>query len=380
VTCVYVAAGGGGDALGAAIVHRSLGHDEPAVIATYAWDRLWIDPLPGPRGVADFRGLRPIGERNFAITPTTEPVPPSGSTLPRLAADLADTLVLLDPYAGAVGMRAQLSELAHLFEPHTLTVLDVGGDAVARGDEPGLRSPLADGLAVAAATHLHLDVNVIVAGPGLDGELTEGQVLAVTGANPSGHVDATTVERFRRTLSWHPSEATALLAAAARGLRGRVEIRDSGLAVDLTDHSSEAFLLALSDLVDVNALAPALAATSSLDEAEEVAREIFGLSEIDYERAKADRIRAGRSMQAPTDLDDLVDAFERDAAARGIDFVTFRRIAEATGMRPADAVNLVTYLTAARPDHDAWPLWSIAPVTVNTHTEPGTSIHVHRVR
>jgi hypothetical protein len=364
VTCVYVAAGGGGDALAAAIVHRSLGHDEPAVIATYAWDRLWIDPRPGPRAIADFRGLRQIGSRNFAVTATTEPVPPSGSTLPPLAADLSDTLVLLDPNAGAVGMRAQLSELLHLYEPESLTVLDVGGDALARGNEPGLRSPLADALALAAATGLDLDLNVLVAGPGVDGELTEEQVLAVTGDVPVGRVGPDVVEQFRSTLDWHPSEATALLAAAARGLRGCVEIRDSGLGVELTDRSAATYLLAFPDVLDVNQLASALADTTSLADAEEIARGISGFSEIDYERAKVDRIKAGASPRAPSDLDELLHVFERDAAARGIDFVTIRRIAEATGMRPADARGLRRYLSAVRPNHYAWPLWSISPRTV----------------
>jgi hypothetical protein len=366
VTYLYVAAGGGGDSLAAAIVHRALGHDEPAVIATYAWDRLWIDPLPGPRRPSDFRGLHPLGARNFVITPDTEPLPPSGSTLPRLADDLKDTLVLLDPYGGAVGMRAQLQELADLYEPEALTVLDVGGDAVAGGDEPGLRSPLADALALATVTHLDIDADVIVAGPGLDGELTEAQVLAVTGNEPTCLVGPEVVEQFRSTFDWHPSEATALLAAAARGLRGRVEIRDSGLAVDLTDRSAAAFRLALSNVVHINRLAPVLANTSSLDNAEEIARRVSGFSEIDYERAKVERIKLGSSSRAPTDLDERVQAFERDAAARGIDFVTFRRIAEATGMRPADATGLRNYLRAVRPSHYARPLWSIAPRSVAT--------------
>jgi hypothetical protein len=345
-------------------VHRSLGHDDPAVIATYAWDRLWIDPLPGPRSAADFRGLRPVGERNFAITPTTEPLPPSGSTLPRLAADLADTLVLLDPDGGAVGMRAQLAELAHLYQPDSLVVLDVGGDA-ARGDEPGLRSPLADALALAAATGLDLSVDVIVAGPGLDGELTEAQVIAVTGNEPVGRVDHVVVEQFRMTLDWHPSEATALVAAAARGLRGRVEIRDSGLPVDLTDRSATIYRLGLLDVVDVNSIAAALANTPSLSDVENVVRDECGFTELDHERAKAARTAATAPRHRWGDLDALIQAFERDAAARGVELVTFRRVAEATAIGPADLVRLRDHLIATRPAHDAWPLWSIAPNTIS---------------
>ena len=36
-------------------------------------------------------------------------------------------------------------------------------------------------------------------------------------------------------LRWHPTEASGLLAAAALGLRGKVEVRDAGDQVELTD-------------------------------------------------------------------------------------------------------------------------------------------------
>jgi hypothetical protein len=242
-----------------------------------------------------------------------------------------------------------------------VAVLDVGGDAVARGDEPGLRSPLADALGLAAAIELDLDVDVIIAGPGLDAELTEEEVLAVTGDEPAGRIGREDVEPFRATFDWHPSEATALLAAAARGVRGRVEIRDSGLSVALTDRSSATFRLALADVTAINRLAPALARTSSLDEAGEIAREVSGFSEIDYERTKADRIDAMAPPSAPTDVVDLLRTFEREAAARGVDFVTFRRIAEATGTSLADSASLRRYLIATKPNEHDWPLWSIVP-------------------
>ena len=48
VTTLYVAAGGGGDALASVILDRASGRRdaERAVIATYAWDRLLVDPTP----------------------------------------------------------------------------------------------------------------------------------------------------------------------------------------------------------------------------------------------------------------------------------------------------------------------------------------------
>ena len=263
-------------------------------MASYAWDRLIVDPLPGPRSVDDFDDLRPVGRYNHAFTGGTKPRGRAGSTMPRLAASLPYELLLLDPAGGAVDMRRQILELVDLYDVRIVEVVDVGGDAVARPNEPGLRSPLADGLALAACRDLPAPVSLLIAGPGLDGEVPEAIVLATPGLSTLAHLGPSDVEPFRSVLDWHPSEATALLAAAALGLRGVVEVRDSGLVVELTDRSAEVSTLPLSAALAVNTLASTLDQTTSLAEAEDVARTICGFSEIDYERTKAERMRPTR--------------------------------------------------------------------------------------
>jgi hypothetical protein len=358
VTKLYAAAGGGGDALAAAIVHRALGHSEPAVIATYAWDRLWIDPLPGPRRPADFRGLRALGQHNYAIGRDTEPAPPSRSTLPRLAGALQDYLVLLDPHGGARGMRAQLRELAEIFRPDAIAVLDVGGDVLARGDEVGLLSPLADALALAATAELDVEVDVVVAGPALDGELTETEVAAVVGDTPVGAVGADTIEQFRAILDWHPSEATALLAAAARGARGRVEIRDTGRQVVLSDRSAAIYRIGRRKAVEVNRLARSAEDTASLLDVERAAEALGIVSELSYERAKAQRTNAP-SHHPPHDLHADLRAIDEAASARGADYLTFRRISEGVGVSVDQSDALRHYLQATRCTTHSWPLWPV---------------------
>jgi hypothetical protein len=361
VTAVYVAAGGGGDALASSILHRAIGQREAAVIATYAWDRLAVDPVPGPRSADEFDGLRSIGNHTFAVTPESKPRPPSDSTLPRLASEIDETLVVLDPINGARGLRQQLAELLEIFQPEVITLVDVGGDSVAGGDEPGLRSPLADGLALAACTDLPVPVWLAVAGPGLDGELPEDEVLSRLPSYVLVRLDADDVTPFENTLDWHPSEATALLVAAARGLRGSVEIRDAGLVVPLTERSREVYVLSLDEAVTFNRLAAALPTTSGLDDAERISREVCGFSEIDYEREKAARPDSSRPVATLESLDPLVSEFEYEAANRGIDFVTFRRIAEALHLPSHLAATLRAHLVATRPSHHVWPLWAINP-------------------
>ncbi|SEG83206.1 hypothetical protein SAMN04489712_115170 [Thermomonospora echinospora] len=361
MTRLYVAAGGGGDALAAAIIHAATS-SEPAYIATFAWDRLLIDPLPGPRSARDFTGLHRLGEHVTAITPDTRPIPPAGSTLPRLAAEINATLVLLDPTNGATGLRAQLRDLAALLAVPRAEVIDVGGDALAHGDEPGLRSPLADALALSACHDLGIPVGVLIAGPGLDGEIPEPDVLARVGNTMAARLHQADADRYAHVFDWHPSEATALLAAAARGARGTAEVRDSGLPVTLTDHSPNAYRLTLAQALSINTPARAIQHTTSLDQAEEITRTLCGFSEIDYERAKATRNRPATHTTITEDLDRKARAYERDAAARGIDFLTFRRLAEVLGLSATVTGHLRTHLIATRPAHYLPPIWATRPL------------------
>ncbi|WP_348541648.1 DUF1152 domain-containing protein [Streptomyces sp. MZ04] len=153
-------------------VDTSTGLGEPALILTYSWDRLIVDPVPGPRSPADFIGLRQLTPHVWAVPGNATLKPPHASTLPRLAAELPHAFALIDPHAGAAGITRQLNELIAHFTPESIDLLDVGGDILAHGDEPTLRSPLADALTLAAcARAAKAAVRLLVAGPGLDGEV-----------------------------------------------------------------------------------------------------------------------------------------------------------------------------------------------------------------
>ncbi|MEU0118460.1 DUF1152 domain-containing protein [Streptomyces bobili] len=364
MTRLIVAAGGGGDAVAAAMLHTALyGDGDQAVILTYAWDRLLIDPVPGPRGADDFTGLEPLTPAVWKVPSEARPIAPAGSTLPRLAAELPHTIALIDPRHGAEGITRQLEDLVTHLRPTSIDLLDVGGDVLSRGDEPTLKSPLADSLTLAACCQVDAPVRLLVAGPGLDGELSHEDLRGILG--PLVHTfTAADTEPISQVLEWHPSEATGMLAAAARGVRGTCEVRDAGLPIPLTDESPTLHEVDLDEAVSRNELARALMSTTTLDEAETLSREICGFSEIDYERNKALWLKEQRpaKLDAKSLLPQLA-RFEAEARSRGVTHTTFRHLTEVLNLNGSQRDDLRRLLIKSRPEQFAAPLWRITAGT-----------------
>jgi hypothetical protein len=269
-------------------------------------------------------------------------------------------VLLLDPSGGAQGLAEHITAAASYFGADQLALVDVGGDVLTDGTDPGLRSPLADQLALAACIAMDIPTRVIIAGPGLDGELPTDVIthrLNNLSAESLPVVSESDVARVTHVFRWHPSEASGLLAAAASGHRGRVEVRDAGDHVDLTDDTATVYSV---DAARLAAKTPArlLVGSTTLADAATAIKAATGISEIDYEARKASRLR--EVVAAPTAVPDVaaVDRIATEARSRGADYATMRRLAELLGVRtPALYAELTTLLSRERPDQYATSLY-----------------------
>lgn len=351
---LVIAAGGGGDAITGSVLAGPLGLAERPIVMTYSWDRLMIDPLPGPRSASDFTGLRQLAPNILEVLPSTEPRSPAGSSLPRLAADLPARILLLDPVGGAAGMATQISAAAAYFHTETIALIDVGGDALTDGSDSGLRSPLADQLALAACVRTGLPSQLLIAAPGIDGELSRTTILSrltQLGGGQLPNLTVTDLAPIRHVFNWHPSEASGLLSAAAAGRRGHVEIRDAGDHIELTTATSELFVVTAESALRTTPAA-LLTDSQSLSDAETIIRGATGISEICYETKKAERL-CYRHVHFPTS-DDLseIDRQAQRAHQQGADFISLRRLSELLGATTLDAfAALSTLLATRRRDH-----------------------------
>ncbi|MFF9982474.1 DUF1152 domain-containing protein [Streptomyces erythrochromogenes] len=327
---LYVAAGGGGDPLGTLIAARTVtATPERALIATYAWERPEVDPTHGPLGEEHFTGLVRDAGGAPAFTPATRARRPAGSTLPALARDLPARLLLLDPSRGLHALVGQIGAAAAATGGR-IRIVDIGGDILTHGDEPGLCSPFGDALTLAACHLTGIPTTVHVAGPGLDGEIDERSLLGrLTGCRPLTPGTAA-VSAAGRALAWHPSEASALWAAAVLGVRGTV--RSVQHTLELTESSPGLYPLPLADAIGHNPVARALLdeQPATLQEAADVSHGLTGIHGLAPEHARAPRQDRPTGGIAFLDRDTAVKALHE--AADGAGHVTLRFAARTLGL------------------------------------------------
>jgi hypothetical protein len=125
-----------------------------SVVGGLTWERRPIDPIPGARRLDELTGALRLNDAvALARADTTGPGGFSFAES-RMAGFLGRRTVLVDPGPGPAAVGRALADAAQRLGADLVVLLDVGGDVLAHGDEPGLASPLADATLLAAAPAL----------------------------------------------------------------------------------------------------------------------------------------------------------------------------------------------------------------------------------
>lgn len=366
---LVVAAGGGGDALAAYLVARSLSLPaDSCVFATVVWERTIFDPSPGPRSPSDFTGLRPVADENHLLTPDAALHGEGETFVPRLGESLGVGYHLLDLSRGAQGVEAQLAELYQHYRCRSVLIVDVGGDILATGDEEGLSSPLSDSLVLAGASGFGRNSVVAVTGLGLDGELSYDRVrracrtLRLEGPGSAGEwsLRPDVVRQHLEVFRWFPSEVTGLACLASVGCNGVAEIRTAGIHVTVEQRKADIELLAYSPTLKRNALASRFRKTTTFRQAENILRRSGRKPETDVERDKRERLSDEMNAGEPADLshqEEKLLEYSRSVFDREVDFLTMRRIAEILKISHQDLLRFIEYLSDRHPQRIRPPVW-----------------------
>jgi hypothetical protein len=296
---LVVGIGGGGDVAGAlafAEAARALGTD--AVVGGITWERRPVDPLPGPRRLSEVIGLAGTILDGVVGVAGPDTTGPGGFRF--CESDMSRFLggapvVLLDPNPGPAAIACGLDAAARALACDLVVLLDVGGDVLAHGDEPGLASPLADATVLAAAPGMATPVLGAVFGIGCDGELTPEEVAArleeIDGAGgllEDLPLAASALDRVEDALRLVTTEASAMAVRCARGETGRAPIRNGRRTVPLTAAGGRLVVFDPAVAIHTAArLALAVGQAPSLEDAQQVLAALGIRTELDYERDAA---------------------------------------------------------------------------------------------
>jgi hypothetical protein len=297
--------GGGGDVVGALATAEAarLYADAVPVLGGVAWERQPIDPQPGPRSAAEIEDAEEVAPGVLLARARTR-VRVSGVLFAesRMAGLLDEPTVLVDVTPGPAVVADGVAHAADSLGCDLLVFVDVGGDVLAHGHEPGLGSPLCDAVLLAAAARLQSTGRPVllgIFGIGCDGELTVPEVndriasvAAAGGLAGARGITPPVAERLARAVDAIPTEASAQALRAYQGVTGTVEIRGGRRQLELTPAAAATYSFDPAIAMEASApLARAVESAASLDEANQRLRDLGVRTELDWETDRA----AGRA-------------------------------------------------------------------------------------
>ena len=290
--------GGGGDVVGSLALARlcdSLG--TRFVLGGVAWERFAVDPYPGPRSVEQVEGGRRIG--GSAVLADAETTTPEGVRFCEagMAGFLGEPTLLVDVTGGPGQVAEGILAAAEELDCDLAIYVDIGGDALAEGSEPGLASPLCDALMLAGARRAAaagLPALGAILGSGCDAELTVEEVLrrlSVLGEAAAWlgawAMPPAIAGELGAAAAVVPTEASLQAARCAQGETGPAPIRGGRRTVRLGPVGAITFFF--DPLADARCLplAHAVGDAADLESARDALASLGIRTELDYERDRA---------------------------------------------------------------------------------------------
>jgi len=285
--------GGGGDIVSTLPVAGFLDHFGFEVYhGSIVWDRIVLDPKPGPRSLEELEGIEVI---NDTVGIANENTKTSDGVVPNIAraSKHLGKIVALDITKGVERLAKGIGDFAEKEEIGIIIGVDAGGDAISVGFESGVRSPLADAISVAALKRI--DGLIAVTGFGSDGELRVeelllniSQIIADGGFLGCTSMSRKDYSRMKEVVKDVTTEASMLPLLAYEGYFGIKKLRKGRTAI-ITPLSTLIFYFKAKSVFEINEAAKIVEKASDFEEANALLNREGILTEYDFERAVSGR-------------------------------------------------------------------------------------------
>ena len=298
---LLIGIGGGGDIVGTiptACLLEMFGVE--CIYGGLAWERSVLDPVPGPRTYEETKNARKLNDIVWyadADTTTSTGIRFAESGFSEVMG--VDTL-LINIHPGPKAVAQGLMDAARQLNADLIVGVDVGGDVIARGDEPGLMSPLADSIMTSALARVEKEMPAIIGlfGFGSDGELTHNELEASIkdiaqdrGILGSWGITHSALDLLEKVIEVVPTEASRHPTLYAKGEFSDTTIRSGRRNVSLSIASTVTFYFSPSVLFEkFSALSRCVSEATSLEEANAALNSINIKTELDIE---VERLREG---------------------------------------------------------------------------------------
>jgi len=299
---ILLGIGGGGDIVGTIPTANLLDiFGVEHIMGGISWERSVIDPVPGPRKFEETINARKLNDTVWFTNPHT-----TTSTGVRFAESIVaefygNETLLIDINPGPNNVIDGLINAIEMLGADLLIGIDVGGDAIAFGDEPGIMSPLADAIMTAALAKIEQRFPTImgVFGFGSDGELTkdelERSIIKIAkegGLLGSWGITQDTLKELEKLIEVVPTEASRLPVQAAKGILETSTIRGGRRTVSPSINSTLTFYLSPKVVYEkVSEPSRKVSACQNLLEANELLHDLGLKTELDYEMEKFEKLR-----------------------------------------------------------------------------------------
>jgi hypothetical protein len=295
---LVIGVGGGGDVVGALATARFLEFcGLEFVLGGLSWERSVFDPVPGPRPLEEVENVRVVHPHLWLANPESRTSTGVFFAESKMAGLQGREIILVDITGGVRGVIDGLEAALKEFSADLIVGVDVGGDSLARGDEPGLRSPLADSIMLAAVAALERSGHRTlwgVFGYGSDGEVTVdeveralNQLAADGGLFGAWSLTPKIADELEKVIKVVQTEASAIPVQCWRGAWGETTIRSDQRSVKLTPLTALTFFVSPTTLFrSLSRPAQAVDKSTSLEEANEALHAIGLKTELDLERER----------------------------------------------------------------------------------------------